>query len=73
MSIRDLVSKITKLTGFEGKIVWDPTKPDGQPRRKLDTGKAEKLFNYNAKTSLDEGLEKTINWYKEYVLKVEKK
>ncbi|MHC4269497.1 MAG: NAD-dependent epimerase/dehydratase family protein, partial [Planctomycetota bacterium] len=73
ISIKDLIGKITKLTGFEGKIVWDPTKPDGQPRRKLDTSRSEKLFNYNAKTSLDEGLEKTINWYKEYVLKVEKK
>ena len=60
-------------TGFEGKIVWDPTKPDGQPRRKLDTSRSEQLFNYRAKTSLDEGLEKTINWYKEYVLKAKKK
>lgn len=69
ISIKDLVVKITKLTGFKGKIVWDSTKPDGQPRRKLDTSRAEQCFSYKAKTSLDDGLEKTINWYKEYVLK----
>jgi len=60
-------------TGFEGEIVWDSTKPDGQPRRKLDTSRSEQLFNYRAKTSLDEGLKKTISWYKENVLKVKKK
>ena len=64
ISIKDLVVKITKLTGFKGKIVWDSTKPDGQPRRKLDISRAEQYFNYRAKTSLDEGLKKTINWYK---------
>ncbi len=73
ISIKDLIGKISKLTGFEGKIVWDPTKPDGQPRIKLDTSRSEQLFNYRVKTSLDEGLEKTINWYKEYVLKTKKK
>lgn len=72
ISIKDLVGKITKLTGFEGEIVWDPTKPDGQPRRKLDTGKAEQYFNFKARISLDEGLEKTISWYKENILKAEK-
>lgn len=72
ISIKDLIGKITKLTGFEGKIIWDPTKPDGQPRRKLDISRAEQYFSYRAKTSLDEGLEKTINWYKEYVLKTVK-
>ena len=73
ISIKDLVDKIIKLTGFEGEIVWDSTKPDGQPRRKLDTSRSEQLFNYRAKTSLDEGLKKTISWYKENVLKVKKK
>ncbi len=73
ISIKDLVDKITRLTGFEGKIVWDPTKPDGQPRRKLDTGKAKQYFDFEASTSLDEGLEKTINWYKENVWKTKKK
>ncbi len=69
ISIKDLVDKIIKLTGFKGKIVWDSTKPDGQPRRTLDISRAEQYFSYRAKTSLDEGLKKTINWYKENVLK----
>jgi len=69
ISIKDLVVKITKLTGFKGKIVWDSTKPDGQPRRKLDISRAEQYFSYRAKTSLDEGLKKTINWYKENEIK----
>ncbi len=73
ISIKDLIGKITKLTGFEGKIVWDSTKPDGQPRRKLDTSRAEQYFNYIARTSLDEGLEKTISWYKENALGSAKK
>ncbi len=69
ISIKDLVDKIIKLTEFKGKIVWDSTKPDGQPRRILDTSRAEQYFSYRAKTSMDEGLKKTINWYKENVLK----
>lgn len=52
-----------KLTGFKGKIIWDPTKPDGQPRRILDTSRAEKEFGFKAKTSLEDGLKKTIEWY----------
>ncbi len=71
ISIKDLVDKITNMTGFKGRIVWDSTKPDGQPRRILDTSRAEKYFGYRAKTSLDEGLKKTINWYKETILKTE--
>ncbi len=72
ISIKDLVGIISKLTGFEGEIVWDLTKPNGQPRRKLDTGKAVQYFNFKAKTLLDEGLKKTINWYKENALKAAK-
>lgn len=53
-----------KLTGFKGKIIWDATKPDGQPRRCLDTKKAEKEFGFKAKTTFEEGLKKTIEWYK---------
>ncbi len=64
ISIKDLLVKIAKLTGFEGEIIWDSAKPDGQPRRKLDTSKAEQYFNFKVKTSLDKGLENTINWYK---------
>ena len=63
ISIKDLVELIVKLTGFKGKIIWDTTKPDGQPRRCLNTAKAEKEFGFKAKTSLGEGLRKTINWY----------
>jgi len=64
ISIRDLVKLIAKLTGFKGKIVWDKTKPDGQPRRCLDTSRAAKEFGFKAKTQFEEGLKKTIQWYK---------
>jgi len=63
ISIKDLVNLIAKLTGFKGKIIWDTTKPDGQPRRMLDTTKAEKEFGFKAKTSFEEGLRRTIDWY----------
>ena len=55
---------IKKLSGYQGKIVWDKTKPDGQPRRRLDVSKAKKEFGFVAKTSFEEGLKKTINWYR---------
>ena len=64
ISIRDLAEKIAALSGFKGDIVWDPTKPDGQPRRSLDTSRAEKLLGWRASTPLDEGLRKTIEWYR---------
>jgi GDP-L-fucose synthase len=51
------------LTGFQGKIVWDTSKPNGQPRRLLDVSKAEKEFGFRAKVSLEEGLRRTIEWY----------
>ncbi len=63
ISIKDLVDLIVKLTGFKGEIVWDTSKPDGQPRRMLDTTKAHEEFGFKAKTSLEEGLRKTIDWY----------
>ncbi len=63
ISIKDLVSLIKKLTGFKGEIVWDKTKPDGQPRRKLDTSKAKKEFDFESRVSFEEGLKKTIDWY----------
>jgi GDP-L-fucose synthase len=63
ISIRDLVTMIVEMTGFKGKVVWDDTKPDGQPRRMLDTTRAEKYFDFKAKTPLEEGLKKTIAWY----------
>ena len=70
--IYDLVKLIIKLTNFSGKIVWDTSKPDGQPRRYLDTSRAKKEFAFKAKTSLEEGLKKTIEWVqKEYRYNVE--
>jgi len=65
VSIKDLVKLIVKLTGFKGKVVWDKTKPDGQPRRCLDTKLAKKEFDFSAEIGLEEGLKKTINWYKQ--------
>jgi len=65
ISIKDLVKLIVKLTGFKGKIIWDKTKPDGQPRRCLDTSKAKRDFGFMAETQFKEGILKTIEWYKE--------
>ena len=65
ISIRDLVGLIAEKTGFKGKIVWDTTKPNGQPRRKLDISRAEKEFGFRATTGFDEGLTRTIEWYRE--------
>ncbi|MHB8277833.1 MAG: GDP-L-fucose synthase family protein [Candidatus Humimicrobiaceae bacterium] len=66
ISIKDLAYKIKNIIGFNGRIVWDTSKPDGQPRRSLDTSKAEKEFGFKAKTSFEEGLKKTIEWYIDY-------
>lgn len=63
ISIKDLVDLLVKLTGFKGKILWDHTKPDGQPRRMVDTTRAFKEFGFRAKTDLETGLKKTIEWY----------
>lgn len=63
ISIKDLVSLIARLTGFKGEIVYDATKPDGQPRRCLDTSRAFSEFGYKAKISFEEGLKRTIDWY----------
>lgn len=64
ITIKELVEKITKLTGFKGQIRWDSSKPDGQPRRRLDVSKAKKYFGFEAKTTFDQGLKATIEWYK---------
>lgn len=63
ISIKDLIGLIVRLTGYKGKIVWDASKPDGQPRRCLDTAKAHKEFGFKAKAKFGEGLKKTIEWY----------
>ena len=64
ISVKDLVGLIVKLTRFKGRVVWDTSKPDGQPRRMLDTSKAEKEFGFVARMNFEEGLRKTIEWYK---------
>jgi len=64
ISMKDLVSLIAKLTGFKGRVIWDTTKPDGQPRRCLDVSKAEREFGFRAKVGFKEGLKRTIEWYK---------
>lgn len=63
ITIKDLVKLLAHLMGFHGEIIYDTTKPDGQPRRCLDTSKAKKLLGFEAKTNLEEGLRKTISWY----------
>jgi GDP-L-fucose synthase len=64
ISIKDLAEKIARLTGFTGTIVWDTSKPDGQPRRSLDTSRAQQAFGFRAHTGFDVGLEQTIAWYR---------
>ena len=61
--IKELAELIGDLTGYTGEIVWDPTKPDGQPRRRVDTTKAKELFGFEGRTSLEDGLRTTIDWY----------
>jgi len=68
ISIKHLVELIVELTGFQGHIRWDTTKPDGQPRRMLDTSRAWQEFRFQATTNFREGLTKTIEWYKQYFL-----
>jgi len=63
ITIKELAEKIAKLTGFVGEIRWDSSKPDGQPRRCLDTSKAKELFGFEAKTPFDKGLKTTVDWY----------
>ena len=63
--IRDLAEKIAAMTGFEGQLVWDTSKPNGQPRRALDVSRAQEYFGFRAQTPFEEGLLRTINWYRE--------
>jgi GDP-L-fucose synthase len=63
ISIKKLAELIKELTGFKGKIIWDSSKPDGQPRRKLDTSRAKKEFGFESQTSFEKGLKTTIAWY----------
>ncbi|MBD0330415.1 MAG: NAD-dependent epimerase/dehydratase family protein, partial [Thermoleophilia bacterium] len=67
ISIRDLAELIAELTGFEGRISWDTSMPNGQPRRALDTSRARELLGFEARTPLREGLERTLSWYRSSV------
>ncbi len=64
ISIKDLALMITRLTGFQGKLVFDTTRPNGQPRRGLDVSRAERLFGFRARVAFEEGLRRTIEWYR---------
>ena len=64
ISLKDLAQLIARLTGFRGEIVWDASKPNGQPRRMLDITRAEKLFGFRARVPFEEGLRETIDWYR---------
>jgi GDP-L-fucose synthase len=66
ISIKDLAELIVELTGFKGRIAWDTSKPGGQPRRCLDTSRAEREFGFRAHTGFEEGLSRTIDWYRDY-------
>ncbi|MDY6846304.1 MAG: GDP-L-fucose synthase [Chloroflexota bacterium] len=66
ISIKDLAVKIARMTGFEGELVWDTSKPNGQPRRALDTSRAKEKFGFEARVDFDEGLQKTVEWYWEH-------
>jgi len=65
ISIKDLANLITEMTGFRGKLIWDSTKPDGQPRRSLDVTSAERLFGFRARIPFEEGLRQTVEWYQQ--------
>jgi GDP-L-fucose synthase len=64
ITIKQLVETLKELTGFSGAIKWDTLKPDGQPRRALDVSRAKEKFGFESKTELQEGLRRTIKWYK---------
>ena len=64
ISIRELAELVAEVTGFEGEIAWDTSRPNGQPRRCLDTSRAKELFGFEAKTPLREGIERTVAWYR---------
>ncbi len=66
ISIRDLVETIVRLTGFEGEVVWDTSKPNGQPRRKLDVSRALETFGFRSTTSFEDGLRATIAWFRSH-------
>jgi GDP-L-fucose synthase len=70
ISIRELAELVADVTGFEGKIIWDTSMPNGQPRRSVDATRARELFGFEARTPLREGLERTVTWYRVHVAPV---
>jgi GDP-L-fucose synthase len=68
ISIRDLIELICKLMGYDGELVWETDKPNGQPRRCLDTTRAKELFGFEAQTSFEDGLRQTIDWYRAHAV-----
>lgn len=72
ISIKELVEMIVRLTGFGGELVWDISKPNGQPRRGLDTSRAREYFGFEAQMSFEEGLRRTIEWYRESQMNIER-
>jgi len=67
ITIKDLTELIARLSKFSGKIIWDPTKPDGQPRRCLDVSRAQQAIGFTARTSLEDGLSETIEWFESHI------
>lgn len=70
ITIMELAGKVKAMTGFDGRIVWDPGQPNGQPRRSLDTSRALAEFGFRARTGIDEGLKRTIEWYRVHGVRV---
>jgi GDP-L-fucose synthase len=68
IAIRDLTELVASVTGFGGRITWDASRPNGQPRRSVDPTRARELFGFEARTPLREGLERTVAWYRENAL-----
>ncbi len=66
ITIKDLTTLVAETTGYKGKVVWDPTKPDGQPRRCLDVTRAKQVLNWTAATSLEDGMQKTVKWFESH-------
>jgi GDP-L-fucose synthase len=64
ISIKDLATSVARAVGFEGEVVWDTSRPNGQPRRKLDVSRAEQLFGFRSTTSFADGLRETVDWYR---------
>ena len=67
ISISETVELVAELTGFEGEIVWDTSKPNGQPRRRLDTSRADALFGFRANIGLRDGIERTVAWFRAHI------